>query len=180
MRVRLFEIGDQPFTWRSEGRIVASSLERSELLELGPVVWSGQITRLETGYLLRARVAYHQTLACQRCLAPVTEAVSEEVELLLLEHEPGAEEEERELEQEDLGVVVVGAREELDLNPVLLEQIQLNVPMRPLCAEACAGLCPTCGADLNEGECRCGPAPADPRWSGLAAIRDRLAGSDGD
>lgn len=175
MKIRLHEIGDEPYTWEEEERISPAALERPEVLELGPVSWSGQIVRLDEGYLLRARISYEQTLACQRCLAEVTEPVTEDVELLVLRHDPGAEEEERELEEKDLGVLVVEG-EELDLAPVLLEQIQLNVPMRPLCREECAGLCPTCGADLNEGPCRCGPQATDPRWSGLAALRDSLPG----
>jgi len=176
MKIRLHEIGDEPYTWDEEERVSPAALDRPEVLELGPVSWSGQITRLDGpdgGYLLRAQISYEQTLACQRCLAEVTEPVAEDVELLVLSHDPGAEEEERELEEKDLGVVVVKG-EELDLGPVLLEQIQLNVPMRPLCREECAGLCPTCGADLNQGPCRCGPQATDPRWSGLAALRDSL------
>lgn len=175
MKVRLHEIGDEPYTWREEERLSASALERAELLELGPVAWSGQITRLDQGYLLRARVSYDQTLECQRCLGRVTAPVSESVELLLLPHDPAAAEEERELEEKDLGVLVVEG-EEVDLAPILLEQVQLNVPMRPLCREDCAGLCPTCGADLNETRCRCAPRALDPRWSDLAALRDNLPG----
>lgn len=173
MKVRLREIGDEPYTWSEEEQVSPSALDRPELLEIGPVAWSGQITRLDQGYLLRARISYDQTLACQRCLAEVTEPVSEELELLILRHDPAAEEEERELEEKDLGVLVVEG-EELDLGPVLLEQIQLNVPMRPLCREECAGLCPTCGANLNESRCRCAPRAPDPRWSDLAALRDSL------
>lgn len=176
MKVRLHEIGDEPYTWNGEESVPVAIFERDELLELSPVAWSGEIRRLDghdRGYLLRARAAYEQTLACQRCLGSVTEPVEEEIEILLLPHERGADEEERELEEKDLGVVVVDD-DEIDLHPILLEQIQLNVPMRPLCREECAGLCPTCGADLNQGRCDCVNETVDPRWAGLAVIRDRL------
>jgi uncharacterized protein len=176
MKVRLHDIGDEPYTWEAEERIPAAALGRPEVLELGPVDWRGEIRRVDPGFLLRARLAYDQTLACQRCLTAVTEPVSEELELLVLRHDPGAAEDERELEEKDLGVLVV-EKEELDLDPILLEQIQLNVPMRRLCREECAGLCQTCGADLNRGPCRCGPRPLDPRWEGLAVLRDSLPGS---
>lgn len=174
MKVRLHEIGDEPYTWSAEESVPVAAFERDELLELSPVAWRGQIRRLDQGgYLLRARVSYDQTLACQRCLGSVTEPVDEEVEILLLPHERGAEEEERELEEKDLGVTVVD-EDEIDLQPILMEQIQLNVPMRPLCREECAGLCPTCGADWNQGRCDCDNETVDPRWAGLAVIRDRL------
>ncbi|HSL84089.1 MAG TPA: DUF177 domain-containing protein [Thermoanaerobaculia bacterium] len=178
MKIRLHEIGDEPYAWDEEERVSPAALDRPEVLELGPVSWSGRISRLDGpdgGYLLRGRISYEQTLACQRCLAEVVEPVTEEVELLVLSHDPGIEEEERELQEKDLGVLVVEG-EELDLGPVLREQIQLNVPMRPLCREECAGLCPTCGADLNRGPCQSGPPAADPRGSGLAALRDSLPG----
>jgi uncharacterized protein len=175
MKIRLDQIGDEPYTWTVEETISSSDLDRAELLAVSPVTWEGEITRLDEGFLLRAHLGYEQTLACQRCLRPVTEAVDEDLELLVLPHDPGAEEEERELEERDLGVVVVDG-EELDLGPVLEEQIQLAVPMSPLCRVDCAGLCPTCGADLNQGPCGCAEQPSDPRWAALAALRDSFPG----
>lgn len=173
MKIRLHEIGDEPFTWSVDETVPPAALDRDELLELSPISWSGTIGRLDAGFLMRVRLAYEQTLACQRCLGSFSEPVDEEIELLVLRHEPGADEEERELEEKDLGVLVVHG-DELDLQPILFEQLQLNVPMRPLCREECAGLCPTCGADLNQGRCRCVNETVDPRWAGLAVIRDRL------
>ncbi len=173
MKIRLDQIGDEPYRWHTEETVSPEALDRPELLAISPVTWSGEISRLDEGFLLRARLAYQQTLACQRCLRGVTEPVEEELELMIVRHERGADAEERELEEKDLGVLVV-AGEELDLSPLLVEQIQLDVPMRLLCREECAGLCPTCGADLNEGACDCAPPAADPRWAGLAALRDSL------
>jgi uncharacterized protein len=49
----------------------------------------------------------------------------------------------------------------IELAPMLREHIILASPMRPLCRENCAGLCPRCGKDLNEGPCQC-PAEAPP------------------
>jgi uncharacterized protein len=60
---------------------------------------------------------------------------------------------------------------------VLIEQLQLNIPMKPLCRPDCAGLCPTCGADLNQTRCACAKS-VDPRWAGLAVLRDRLEDRD--
>jgi len=42
--------------------------------------------------------------------------------------------------------------------------------MAPLCMEDCAGLCPQCGANRNEGDCGC-VAPRDPRWANLDVLR---------
>ena len=42
-----------------------------------------------------------------------------------------------------------------DVNLMVLEQIELAMPMQFVCSEACKGLCYQCGADLNEGACLC-------------------------
>ncbi len=61
--------------------------------------------------------------------------------------------------------------DKVDLELVAREAILLALPLAPLCREDCAGLCPTCGADLNEGACDCVPPVADPRWAALDALR---------
>ena len=56
-----------------------------------------------------------------------------------------------------------------DLTEELRECIILSFPSNPLCSEDCKGLCPHCGADLNEGPCKCKPE-GDFRWSGLDGL----------
>lgn len=61
--------------------------------------------------------------------------------------------------------------EEIDLTPLVHEQIILALPTRPLCGEACRGLCPRCGANLNAGACGCATtASPDPRLAALHAL----------
>ena len=67
-------------------------------------------------------------------------------------------------EENDLYIVVDDFR--LDLDSLVLEDVFLAMPFRFLCREDCKGLCPVCGADLNEGSCGCRPS-ADPRWDAL-------------
>ena len=44
---------------------------------------------------------------------------------------------------------------QIDLLPALREYLILATPPHPLCQESCAGLCQSCGANLNEGVCGC-------------------------
>jgi|CXWL01.1.fsa_nt_gi uncharacterized protein len=173
MKLRLDDIGEEPFRWQTEERVDLTSLGRPEVVSLSPVDWNGTVSPLESGFLLQGRLRYDQTLVCQRCLEPVTETVESGVELMLVRHETGAGEEERELEDKDLGVMVVDG-DEVDFTPILESEIQLAIPMRVLCREDCRGLCPTCGANLNEGPCGCRRDGTDPRWSALASLKDRL------
>jgi uncharacterized protein len=61
--------------------------------------------------------------------------------------------------------------ETLDLLPLARDAILLHLPQAPLCRPDCAGLCPTCGADRNDGPCGCPPPDGDPRWAALDALR---------
>jgi uncharacterized protein len=47
----------------------------------------------------------------------------------------------------------------VDLSPAVREELALAAPAYPVCREDCAGLCPTCGADLNQGPCQCAVSP---------------------
>jgi len=60
----------------------------------------------------------------------------------------------------------------VDLAELATEQVQLATPLKPLCRESCQGLCPRCGADLNQGLCAC-PKTTDSRWTPLLEWRKR-------
>ena len=60
--------------------------------------------------------------------------------------------------------------DDIDLGPLLRDAVVLELPMAPLCRDDCAGLCPQCGANRNEGDCGC-VAPRDPRWANLDVLR---------
>ena len=102
------------------------------------------------------------TMPCSRCLKPVRVSV----EAPFLEHfKVGSAPQTG--EEADLFIAVPD--NEVDLTPYVEEAVQLELPLVPLCAEDCKGLCPECGTDLNEGECGCDRTPVDPR---LAALKD--------
>ena len=184
MRIWLDQAREEPFRWDETESIAPDELERPELVALGPVSWQGEVVYVDPGYLLRGRLSYDQTLECIRCLKPHVIRSQADVELLLVvesHHQKSKrtpEAEEQELLESDLDTVVV-ADEVLDTRPMVLEQLQLNLPMKPLCRPDCRGLCPSCGADLNElrgAGCACGRLETDPRWAALAALKGRLDG----
>ena len=170
MRVQLDRIGEEPFRWQETRQISPSILERPEVVRLGDVAWSGTITRTGNGHLLQGQLDYQQTLTCQRCLVDSPARVNASLELLLVPEADEPLEGEYELEEEDLDIHYV-ADDILDTEPLLFELLYLNVPMRPLCREACAGLCPECGVDRNQDTCECLEPAIDPRWSVLRDLR---------
>lgn len=68
---------------------------------------------------------------------------------------------------------------EIQLDAVCLELISLALPVKPLCREDCAGLCPRCGADRNEATCSCDEVAPHSPFAVLAALRGgRAEGAD--
>ena len=67
---------------------------------------------------------------------------------------------------EDSDEFIVVEDRRLDVDALVNEDVYLSLPYRMLCQPDCKGLCPVCGADLNEGPCSC-EKPADPRWDAL-------------
>ena len=171
MLIELEQIADEPFLWEESPSISVESLGRSELLGISGVSWSGRVFRDLAGYRLEARLSYEQTLTCTRCLAPVSRPVEEEIELAIETNMPEPMLGEHELRAADLKTLFLEGQQ-LDTTPILMEQLQLNIPMKPLCREECAGLCPKCGADRNQAPCACEELEVDPRWQALEQWRE--------
>ncbi|HKG22165.1 MAG TPA: DUF177 domain-containing protein [Blastocatellia bacterium] len=110
-------------------------------------------------------------LICDRCLARFSLPIEQSFDLLYVPApSSGRPQEEKELDDNDLAVSVYEA-ETIDLDDLVREQIELALPMLRLCRESCAGLCPECRADLNEGPCDCGHEQTDSRWDALKSLK---------
>jgi len=101
-------------------------------------------------------------LNCSRCLTPLHRHLTVPFD----EQFKPASSAESDEEEED-SVSVEGDR--LDLQPYVEEAFLLELPFAPLCSDACKGLCPQCGNDLNANECGCSRERIDPR---MAALKD--------
>jgi len=168
MKIRLDQV-DEPFDWQETLKLTTSEVDRTEVVDLGEIECRGRISTASEGLLLRASLRYEQTLRCMRCLETVALPVSNELDLLIQIGKSEAADEERALEEQELGMICL-EHPQLDTRPILVEQVQLGVPMKPLCREDCAGLCSRCGADLNQGPCGCLEV-TDSRWGALAALQ---------
>jgi uncharacterized protein len=58
-------------------------------------------------------------------------------------------------EWEDASNFVIDGHHILDLSEAVRQYALLAIPMKPICRQDCAGLCPYCGANLNQGPCQC-------------------------
>lgn len=95
---------------------------------------------------------------CRRCLTPVRETVRVPLDELY----------QVTLEDPDAWPI---ESDQIDLLPMVRENILLAVPLGPLCRPDCPGFCPVCGADLSVETCGCDLTPKDSRWSVLDQLR---------
>lgn len=129
----------------------------------------GKVTREGSEVRIRGRLKASVLVPCARCLAPTRVDVDEDLDLLYVPlTDQRAMSEEHELADTELQIAFYQG-DEIDLEDVIRERVELAIPMALVCGEDCQGLCPNCGANLNEGECACSTETIDPRW---AALRD--------
>lgn len=105
---------------------------------------------------------------CDRCLKPIEMPVSQSFDLVYLP--PLGIGDEHELGDQDLDTGFYQG-EAIDVDDLVREQVELALPMARLCTEECQGLCPECGANLNQGRCSCTSEESDPRWAALRQLR---------
>ena len=138
----------------------------------GPVDGVVRLQRTNRGILLRGTVEAPLRRTCARCLEPYVEMVS----LQLAEEylptvdplrgaplPPPAPDEE---------ALAIDAQHQIDLTPVLHDELALTEPMHPLCRLDCPGLCSGCGRRLDVGSCDCVDDEPDPRLAALAKLLD--------
>ncbi|MGC3954103.1 MAG: YceD family protein [Propionicimonas sp.] len=95
---------------------------------------------------------------CARCLEPITGATVVDLQELYLYPDKELDDDEASRVEDEL----------IDLEPLLRDAVVLELPFTPLCQPDCAGLCPTCGANLNRDPGHSHAESVDSRWAGLA------------
>jgi uncharacterized protein len=151
----------RPGTAREEHReavLDGLAVSGSTVPEGEPVVVDARLESVNQGVVVTGHVRAPWRGECRRCLRPV-ESELDATLLEVFEAKP-SEGETRRLE----GTTI-------DLEPVAREGVLLELPLAPLCTEACRGLCDQCGADRNEDPAHSHEDPNDPRWSALDALR---------
>jgi DUF177 domain-containing protein len=157
--------------------VTAGEVDRIEVADVGPVRIEA---RAEAGgpaeYVVDGTVHFTADFNCSRCVEPYPFANTSNFHVRFRPR-PAAlvDGEDVEItEPEELDVEFYTERS-VPLRDLAFEQVQLSIPMKPLCDENCLGLCTQCGANRNRESCRCEESVADARWGGLAEIRDQIA-----
>lgn len=118
-----------------------------------PLDWSLTITNTGGAFLVSGTVSGVAQTDCARCIEPFSLTVDGSVEGYFLIPGEEAVELEDEIGEDEFETLPEDAT--IDLEPLLRAAVLIELPLIPLCNEDCLGLCPRCGADLNEGPCDC-------------------------
>ncbi len=138
---------------RVELEAAARDLDLPEGEWTGPVRGAFDVEKTGESVSVRGRIATAATLQCVRCLKDFEWPVDTALEVFAERSGSGRRAEEEALERDD--VMKFHDGRQLDLREEAREALLLELPMVPHCREDCRGLCPRCGADLNEGPCGC-------------------------
>jgi uncharacterized protein len=150
----------------------AFAAEPEAYQEIAPVALQFDIFKDQARFRLVGTVSTTLQLACSRCLEPFEWPVNATFDL---QYRPRTDADvhtrrEREVETEDFADALY-EDDTVDLGELMTEQFLLSIPMKPLCQEACRGLCPQCGTNLNRATCTCVNDWVDPRLAALKALK---------
>ena len=100
-----------------------------------PIKVRAEITKISTAVSVRFSIEAIFFGSCSRCLNEFERKYTKQIQI---------------------NYPVGKSESEIILDPEIREEIILDYPIKPLCSDSCKGLCPKCGANLNEGGCSCG------------------------
>ena len=133
----------------------------------------GELTLVRTNrsILAQGTLTSQTEITCSRCLKPfackmplkIEEEYFPTIDIIIGTKLP---------EPEGPGSFIIDEHHVLDLTEAIRQYIVTAMPMKPLCRKACAGLCSTCGKDLNLGQCGCHQEEIDARWSELLKLKN--------
>jgi uncharacterized protein len=158
MIIKLYEIEDEV---RVEGEVKGAKFQRpedTELKFLSPITYALKIEKIGEDYRVTGKVHGSLSLSCARCLDEFNCSVDSTVDIELMRR-PKDFASELELRDEEMDVCYFDG-DEVDLDPYVYEEVILSMPIQALCSDACRGMCPQCGKNLNREECRCDRAGA--------------------
>jgi uncharacterized protein len=120
-----------------------------------------RMTRTAQGLYGQGRFDAHQTMACSRCLEDFQQPLASEIGELFV-YPP---------QRADDPLLAIPESGILNLHPLLRETFELDIPLQPICASDCLGLCPICGNNRNLSSCDHPDEEIDPRFEVLKTLR---------
>lgn len=168
---------DGPQSYSRTFEFQPAELKRHEIESVSPVAIEAAARKgdIPAEYLVDGSSRFTADLTCSRCIEPYPFASHSEFHLRFRPRpQVTSESEEIEIAPDELDVEFYAERA-IPLRELAAEQVQLSIPMKPLCNEQCLGLCPQCGANRNRETCKCEESVVDDRLGALLTIREQIA-----
>ncbi len=147
-------------------------LVEEDAVFLAPVHADVLIRRIGDEIWIKGRLTARLSFICSRCLSRFELPVDSNFDLVYLPEELDMMKDELEEEDLDRGYF---RDNHLNLREVILEQLNLTFPLKPLCSEACECICAVCGQVRRDDHCACQVKEEDPRLSKLKnLVRDKI------
>jgi uncharacterized protein len=135
--------------------------------EGSPVQLDWRLEAVMEGVLVTGGATVTLVGECARCLESIDDELDVTFQELFVYSDQGSHQAE---DEEDDGASRLEG-DLLDLEPLLRDAVVLALPFQPLCRNDCPGLCVECGARLADDPEHTHEAAVDPRWAGLAALK---------
>jgi uncharacterized protein len=148
-------------------------LDENEARLAGPVTGQVRMHRTNQGVFVDGLADVPVELQCTRCLKTFTQTFSLQIRELFyptIDVDTGVAVPPP--ENDDLSFPI-DHNHVLDLREAIRQNLLLAMPIKTLCKEDCAGLCPQCGKDWNEGPCDCVIEVDDDRFSALHQLLEK-------
>ncbi len=171
-KIRVDEIPAAGLTYKVDqgdgvfSKVIVDALDGEKVLRCGV---SLDVRKVEQRVTIEGALEADLELACARCTTAFALDVRRPIQAVMLLEAAPEDEEDVELAAEQLDESYLEG-DVIDLHELVREQVLLALPEKPLCSRSCKGLCPICGADLNEDVCECTDTALDPRLAVLADL----------
>jgi uncharacterized protein len=171
MRIKVQDIGEavKEVSFEEPTAKLNSLVERGPVHDyrfVGPAKVNISHYRAGQDIFLSGEAASEIVGQCARCLESFRVVLNAAFSYVLVPRiEPKVE-----LEAEDLDLSFYDG-DDIEVSPLVREQVLLSLPTQPLCREDCRGLCSSCGVNLNIETCNCGDAEGDPRLAVLRSLK---------
>jgi len=135
----------------------------------GPIAVDLSYYRAGMELFFEGRLSASMVASCARCAEEFSAPNSRPFRFVLAPR-AAAHDDDGRLRTEDLEFSLYDG-DQIDVAPLVAEQLLLALPSRALCREDCQGLCPSCGTNLNLRRCGCEQQVRDPRLAVLRSLK---------
>jgi uncharacterized protein len=156
MIINVNKISDSGYALNDTVNIDNSQLLEDESFFLEDIDYQIFFSRQNQRIQAQGKIRTAISLVCVRCLEQFDFKINSRFDIILFPKEM-VDQRSTALEDEELEYIFY-ENDQIDLEKILIEQVNLFIPFKPICKADCKGICPSCGANLNQGPCACDQA----------------------